>query len=600
MSGLRDAAFEHARTPTGLVRDGIVGRNAALRALSRETGPLDELIAAAAAPGAIVPLAARVGEVALELHAVALPGAGAVAVEVHDVTAHRHLQETVRRLTDILDNSAALIFVKDLGGRYVLVNDHFAQRFHLPRERIIGRTDHEIFPAEAADAYAASDHTVLTSGRPLEVEEPLTDVIDGRWLSIKFPLRDEHGRPYAVGGISTDITDRTRAEAAEREARAEAERADRAKSEFLSRMSHELRTPLNAIIGFGQLLALEPLRAEGRSGVEHILKAGEHLLALINEVLEITRLEAGAQHLASGPVHACEPLADALELVRPLARARDVELATDMHGGLHRYVLADPQRLQQVLLNLLVNAVKYNRHGGAVRTYFAELPAGRLRTVVVDTGPGMDAAAAEKAFLPFERLDADGAGIEGTGLGLALSRSLAEAMGGTVGIAHTAPGEGSAFYVELALADAPPGVAIAQETPSSVPEDVWEIGPARVLYIEDSTANLELVGSILARASGDIELIPAVRGRAGVELALLHRPDVILLDLDLPDIDGTEVLATLARDPRTARIPVVVLSADATPASMDRLSDTGIAAYLTKPLRMEAFLGTLRAALTRV
>ena len=234
MSGLRDAAFEHARTPTALVRDGIVGRNAALRALSRETGPLDELIAAAAAPGAIVPLAARMGEVALELHVVALPGAGAVAVEVHDVTAHRHLQETVRRLTDILDNSAALIFVKDLGGRYVLVNDHFAQRFRLPRERIIGRTDHEIFPTEAADAYAASDHTVLTSGRPLEVEEPLTDVIDGRWLSIKFPLRDEHGRPYAVGGISTDITDRTRAEAAEREAREEAERANQAKSEFLS------------------------------------------------------------------------------------------------------------------------------------------------------------------------------------------------------------------------------------------------------------------------------------------------------------------------------------------------------------------------------
>jgi PAS domain S-box-containing protein len=512
-----------------------------------------------------------------------------------DATEVQRLRAAVRRLEDIVDNSAALIYVKDTDGRYSLVNHHFARRFGFRPEDVIGRTDRELFPREDADAYMANDRQVVTSGRAIEVEEPASDVVDGSWLSIKFPLLDQQGRPYAIGGISTDITDRKRAEAAAREARDEAERANRAKSEFLSRMSHELRTPLNAILGFGQLLELEQLEPEGRASVERILKAGNHLLALINEVLEISRIEAGGHHIAVEPVHACEPLVEALELVRPLAVERGIALSSDMHGGLHRYVRADFQRLKQVLLNLLTNAIKYNRPGGVVRAFFRETESGRLRMLVVDTGLGLDEEEAARVFRPFERLDADRTDTEGTGLGLTLSKSLAEAMGASIGIEHTAPGEGTTFFVEFALTD-PPGTATEVALRTPVRPEAWELGSARVLYVEDNLSNFELVESIFARV-GEIELIPAIQGVLALELAAQHRPDMILLDLHLPDIDGHEVLRRLRSDARTASIPVVILSADATPTQISRLENQGIVAYLTKPLQVAKFLDTMQLAL---
>ena len=409
---LRSLAFEHGAVASAVVRldDGRArielanARFAALAGDGCEGAWLDDLfegdaglsaaeLREAAATGAA--LAATAGARMVEIGAMPLPGDGSFVVTLHDVTERtnqvRVLSETVGRLEDIMDNSAALIYVKDTDGRYTLVNQHFERRFGLRREDVIGRTDREVFPLEAAIVYEAHDREVMRTGRALEVEEPATGVADGSWLSVKFTLLDPEGRPYALGGISTDITDRKRAEAAARDARDEAERANEAKSEFLSRMSHELRTPLNAILGFGQLLALERLEAEAQARVEHILRAGHHLLELINEVLDITRIEAGGRPLSLEPVHCCEPLVDALELVRPLAIERGIELASDMHGGLHRYVLADSQRLKQVALNLLSNAIKYNRPGGVVRTYFRESAPGRLRLLVVDTGPGLDA-----------------------------------------------------------------------------------------------------------------------------------------------------------------------------------------------------------------
>jgi PAS domain S-box-containing protein len=610
---LRSLAFEHGAAASAVVRleDGrarVVLANARLAALAGECDGrwLDEIVAgavghaeleAAAMTGHAI--AGSVGDRAVEMGATALPGAEGFILTLHDVTERanevRALSEAVGRLEDIMDNSAALIYVKDTHGRYTLVNQYFERRFGLRREDVIGHTDREVFPLHAARVYEAHDRQVMRTGRALEVEEPATGVEDGSWLSVKFTLLDPEGRPYALGGISTDITDRKRAEAAARDARDEAQRANEAKSEFLSRMSHELRTPLNAILGFGQLLALEQLEDAAQARVERILRAGHHLLELINEVLDITRIEAGGQALSLEPVHCCDPLVDALELVRPLAVERGIELVSDMHGGLHRYVLADSQRLKQVALNLLSNAIKYNRAGGIVRTYFNERVPGRLRLLVVDTGPGLDREQAARVFLPFERLAADSTDIEGTGLGLALSRSLAQAMGGWVDIEHSAPGEGSAFFVELPLVDRPAVTAAESARLVSQPY-TWDLGAARILYVEDNLSNLELVESILARSPG-VELIPAMQGSLALDLAARHDPDLVLLDLDLPDLAGEEVLRLLRADSRTDSIPVIVLSADATPAQLARMQGEGIVAYLTKPLNIGLFLETLRAAL---
>ncbi|HEX5195047.1 MAG TPA: ATP-binding protein [Solirubrobacteraceae bacterium] len=509
-------------------------------------------------------------------------------------TAQRSLRDAVARLQDIIDNCAALVFVKDLDGRYMLVNRYFEQRFGLLVADILGRTDEDLFPPEAAADYRAHDRDVLETAQPLEVEERAGEV--GRtWLSIKFPLLDDRGRPYALGGISTDITGRLQMEAAAREARDEAERASRAKSEFLSRMSHELRTPLNAILGFGQLLELDDLPGGSAESVDGILAAGHHLLALINEVLDMSRIEAGALSVSPTPIPVCEPLQEALELIRPLALERDIELAADLHGGLFTHVLADPQGLRQALLNLLGNAVKYTPGGGAVRVVVRPRKAGFVRILIVDTGPGLTEDEQRQIFVPFERLSATSAQTPGTGLGLSVARSLVEAMNGRLGVQHSAPGDGSAFYVDLQAAAAPEVTANVGGEPAATPDDA-PLGHVRVLYIEDNPSNLSVVRRILERA-GDVEVTAAERGELGIELAARARPDLVLLDLNLPDVDGVAVLRALGEDPDTSAIPVIVLSADATPGRKRELIDEGAYAYITKPLDIPSFLGTVRRSL---
>jgi CheY-like chemotaxis protein len=401
-----------------------------------------------------------------------------------------------------------------------------------------------------------------------------------------------------VAGISTDITDRKTAEAAVRQAKEEAERANRAKSDFLSRMSHELRTPLNSILGFGQLLQLESLPVSAGDSVDRIVNAGRHLLALINEVLEISRIEAGGQPLLVEPVHCCGPLTEAVDLVRPLAAERDIALEQDLHAGLFEFVLADYQRLKQVVLNVLTNAVKYNRVGGSVRITLQVMPGRLLRYRFADTGRGIAADDLERAFLPFERLDADSTDAEGTGLGLALSRGLIEAMGGAIGVESSAKGVGSTFYVDLPITDNPhEGAAfLFQPETAAFPKRIERGG--RVLYIEDNLANYALVQRVFERLGG-LELMSAMQGQMGIELAAQHAPDLILLDLHLPDIDGEEVLRRLRSDERMRDIPVIILSADATVMQRDRLKAAGAEDYLTKPLELAGFVEAVERALGR-
>lgn len=380
--------------------------------------------------------------------------------------------------------------------------------------------------------------------------------------------------------------------AREREAAREAaDRANRAKSEFLSHMSHELRTPLNAVLGFAQLLEMDPLTTAQKEGTAEILNAGRHLLELIDELLDISRIEAGVLRLAIEPVNAVDAVEECISLLRPLAGQQGVTLhlegKPDAQGTM--YVAADRQRLKQVVLNLISNGIKYNRPNGSVRVAFEPTGHRRLKIDVTDTGLGIPTERMEQLFTPFERLGAEASNIQGTGLGLALSKGLVEAMGGTISIASEL-GTGTTFSLELPSAADAPSAAEGD----SVPHGQAMAGPSspatrKVLYIEDNPTNLKLVERLLAQRP-EILLISGMTGDIGVTLAFEHRPDLILLDLNLPDLSGEEVLARLQSDQRTSQLPVVVISADAMSDRVTRMLSAGACDYLTKPIDLTRFL----------
>ncbi len=381
-----------------------------------------------------------------------------------------------------------------------------------------------------------------------------------------------------------------------REAKLLAEAASRAKNEFLSRMSHELRTPLNAILGFGQLLEMDTLNEGQRECVSQISSGGKHLLTLINEVLDIARIEAGSMVLSLEPVRVGDALQEVLALVRPLGEARGIRFHLDLEGMGSRCVLADNQKLKQVLMNLLSNAVKYNREGGEVQLSCSAAGPGRLCLSVADTGRGIPQEKLHRLFVPFDRLGAEQTGVEGCGLGLALSKSLTEAMGGTLRVSSE-PAQGSTFSVELAEAHDPQLQAAQSIEELSTRANALSAS-STVLYIEDNLDNLRLVQRILDHRPG-IQLVTAMQGSLGTELARQHRPDLILLDVHLPDLDGEQVLCRLGAAPETRSIPVVVLSADATARQIERLRSAGARDYLTKPIDVHRFLGIVDDVLIR-
>lgn len=371
------------------------------------------------------------------------------------------------------------------------------------------------------------------------------------------------------------------------EARETAEAANRAKSEFLSRMSHELRTPLNAILGFGQLLQLDELATEQRESVDQILKGGRHLLGLINEVLDISRIDSGTLTFSPEAVPVREAITEVVTLMRPLADDKNIQLRVDQSSASAppqtAHVQADSQRLKQILLNLVSNAIKYTGTDGEVVLYTELTNPDRLRIVVSDNGQGIREEDLPRLFVPFERLGAEATGVEGTGVGLALSRRLAEAMGGNLDLEST-QGRGSRFWVEFPLTEPPleryerlhGTEPVEQTTPP-------EAARQKVLYIEDNLSNLRLIERVITQHT-NLELVAAMQGRIGIELAREHQPVAILLDLHLPDVSGEEILQELRRDPATRDIPTLVLSADATTSSVERLLANGASAYITKPV----------------
>src|SRR5271165_1514698 len=370
-------------------------------------------------------------------------------------------------------------------------------------------------------------------------------------------------------------------------AKEEAERANRAKSDYLSRMSHELRTPLNASLGFAQLLEMAGLEQKNQESVGQILKAGRHLLSLINELLEISRIEAGRLSLSLEPVQLPMLMQEAMAMVRTQASARQIRVLDDAARSI-LFAQADHQRLKQVLLNLLTNAIKYNRTSGTVIVSTEDNGKGRVRIRISDTGEGISAEKIPRLFQPFERLGAEQTEVEGTGIGLALSKRLVELMGGTIGI-ESQVGAGTMFWVELPKAEAPDaGIDFSKELAAAA-DAVQTVQLPKVLCIEDNPSNLRLIEQIFASLPG-VRLISALEGAEGLKLAGEHMPQLILLDIHLPDLDGREVLSRLKANPATAAIPVMVVSADATVHQEQRMWEAGASCYMTKPIDVQKLL----------
>jgi PAS domain S-box-containing protein len=410
-------------------------------------------------------------------------------------------------------------------------------------------------------------------------------------------LRDDYGEIIGYLLIGTDNSVRKRVESELTEALGAAEMANRAKSDFLSGMSHELRTPLNAILGFAQLMqsgSPPPPPSQQRS-IDQILKAGWYLLDLINEILDLSLIESGKVTLSREAVSLAEVMLECRAMIEPQAHKRGIAM-TFPRFEVPYFVQADRTRVKQVLINLLFNAIKYNKPGGSVVVTYTLSPPNSIRISVRDTGAGLAPEQIAQLFQPFNRLGKEAGAEEGTGIGLVVTKRLVELMGGAIGV-DSAVGVGSVFWIELSLTSAPqlavreaePGARVQAQMPGDMPLRT-------LLYVEDNPANLELVEQLVARRP-DLRLLGAADGNLGIEFARAYQPEVILMDINLPGISGIEAMKILRADQATAHIPIIALSANAVPRDIAKALEAGFFNYLTKPIKVNQFMDALDAAL---
>jgi signal transduction histidine kinase/ActR/RegA family two-component response regulator len=422
-----------------------------------------------------------------------------------------------------------------------------------------------------------------------------------------------HDAPGGIIGyllVGTDNTARKRVESEQKTlnqllreqnielqmAKVVAERANRSKSDFLSSMSHELRSPLNGILGFAQLMESDtpPPSASQKESIGQILRAGWHLVKLINEILDLAKIESGKLSLSPESVSLAEVMDECHGMVEGQAQKSGIQM-TFPRFDRPCFVHADRTRLTQIVINLLSNAIKYNRTPGLVDVRCVASTDGRVRVSINDTGEGMSPDRLKQLFQPFNRLGQESGSVEGTGIGLVVAKQLVELMDGVIGVDSTV-GVGSTFWFELTAAPEPHFATGSDESGTAAPS--WPpTRPVRlILYVEDNIANLKLIERLIERRP-DLRLVSAATGIGGIELARTHRPEVILLDINLPDISGIEVLRILRNDPYTARIPVIAVSANAMRHDIERGRQAGFFQYLTKPIKVNEFTETLNLAL---
>ena len=506
-------------------------------------------------------------------------------------------QET--KFRGLLESAPDAMVIVDKEGRIALVNSETERLFGYQRLELIGQPVEQLLPTQYRTQHKkyVDDFVTAPNTRPMGFGRKLVGLRkDGTEFPVEVSLGPvQTGEEVFVSSSIRDITARRQIEAELEETHRKEQIASRAKSDFLSSMSHELRTPLNGILGFGQMLELDPtktLTAKQHEYVGYILRSGNHLLNLVNEVLDLAGVEAGRLRLSIERVQVKDAVEHVQNVIIPLAKKAGVIFQQSIPGDVDD-IRADRTRLHQVLLNLLSNAVKYNRPGGTVTLNVRPVPGGRIRFEVIDSGIGIAPERQQELFKPFQRLGAEYSGVEGHGIGLALSHKLVEAMAGTIGyIGH--PGDGSTFWIEL-----PAELARARRLDAAVAEtdaSRARAGGYSLLYVEDNPASLRLMEELVSTLPG-VRMLLAPTARLGLDLAAADLPDVIVLDLNMPGMSGYEVLARLKAMPETRAIPVIALTAAAMPHDINAGLAAGFFRYITKPFDVTTFLCAVDEAL---
>ncbi|MEK9628506.1 MAG: PAS domain S-box protein [Nitrospinota bacterium] len=540
--------------------------------------------------------------------------------DISERKAHEQAIDDANRERNLIFNSAGEgIYGIDLEGNTTFVNPAACKMLGYTEIELLGKEQHNMIHHSLSDGthYPKDDCPIHGTIRNKKDHHECDEVFwkkDGTSFPVEYISKPITDQGKIIGAVVT-FTDITARRAAEEElkhayhvleerikertqeikaAKELAENHNQAKSEFLSRMSHELRTPMNAILGFAQIMnesKKDPLPDSHKKRLGQILKAGNHLLELINEVLDLARVEAGKITVSLEPVNIAELVSDKLNVIRPMAEKFNIQVIDKISSHNDIYVLADKTRLKQVLLNLTSNGIKYNRKFGRVTMSIDKHEGEFLNIHITDTGMGISSEKLKRIFEPFDRLGAEGSEVEGTGIGMTISKKLVELMNGQINV-YSTPGEGSQFSISLPLGKS---TTMKHKESFEITENSYSEFSTKhltVLYIEDNKANMLLVQDILSNYL-DINLLTAQQAQTGLDLAHAHQPDLILMDINLPDLDGFEILKRLQNMEETHQIPVIAISANAMQSDIKSALEAGFKTYLTKPLNIDQFKGII-------